>query len=151
MLIDLPNNFSKPCIERLEKSVLATLIRNKCSENISFKIKLNFFHLKTHIPPHKYGNDKISPCETRTLTLCRSMHNIQCLSGSGGSCKYCCKYIGKIEKNNYCTVSTSADGSLIQRAIFLRNTNCVTSDKFQQAEQEKKKTGTSARNSYQCQ
>ena len=35
-------------------------------------------------------------------------------------------------KNNYCTVSTSADGSLIRRAMFLHNTKLVTSNKVQQ-------------------
>ena len=88
------------------------------------------FHPKKHIPPWKYDGDNISYCKTKTFTACRSMHNIQCLSGSGGSCKYCCKYVGKIDKNNYCTVSTYADGSLIRREIFLHNTKRVTSDKF---------------------
>ena len=44
-----------------------------------------------------------------------------------------------ILKNNYCTVSTSTYGSLIQRANFLHNTKCVTSDKVHQAEREKKR------------
>ena len=67
-----------------------------------------------------------------------SMYNIQWLSGSGGSWKYCCKYVGEIDKNNYFTVSKSADGSLIRREIFLHNTKRVTSDKVQQEEQENK-------------
>ena len=66
------------------------------------------------------------------------MHNIQCLSGLGGSYKYYCKYVGKIDKNNYCTVSTSADGSLIRSEMFLHYTKCVTYDIFQQVEREKK-------------
>ena len=44
------------------------------------------------------------------------MQNILCLSGSVGSWKYCCRYVGKIDKNNYCTVSTYAGGILILRA-----------------------------------
>ena len=79
------------------------------------------------------------------------MQNIQCLNGSGGSSKYCCKYVGKIDKNTYCTASTYDDGSLIRRANVLHNTKCVTSDKVQQAEQEKKKMETSVMDSYQCQ
>ena len=66
------------------------------------------------------------------------MKNIQCLSGSGGLCKYCCKYVGNIDKNNYCTVSTSDDGSLIRREMILHNTERVTSDKFQQEERDNK-------------
>ena len=73
------------------------------------------------------------------MVKCWSIQNIQCLIGSGGSWKYCCKYVGNIEKNNYYTVSLSADGSLIRRANVLHNTKRVTSDKFQQAEREKKR------------
>ena len=100
---------------------------------------MDYVHPRKHIPPWKYGNDNISPCETRTFTACSSMQNIQFVSESEGSCKYLCKYVGKIDQNNYCTVSTSADGSLIRRANVLHNTKCFTSDKAQQAEQEKKK------------
>ena len=98
VLIDLPKKISKPCIERLERSGLATPIRNESKAIVSFKSNLDYFHLKKHIPTWKYGNDNISPCETRTFTACRSMHNIKYLSVSGGSCKYCCKYVGKIDK-----------------------------------------------------
>ena len=66
------------------------------------------------------------------------MKNIQRVNGSGGLCKYCYKYFGKIDKNNYFTVSTSAGGSLIRRAIGLHNTQRVTSYKVQQAERDNK-------------
>ena len=39
----------------------------------------------------------------------------------------------------YCTVSTSADGSLIRYAIFLHNTKPAISDKVRQSEQENKR------------
>ena len=67
------------------------------------------------------------------------MKNIQRVNGSGGLCKYCYKYVGNIDKNNYCTVSTSADGSLIRSEMFLHYTKCVTSDRVQQVEREKKR------------
>ena len=66
------------------------------------------------------------------------MHNIQCLSGSVGPYKYCYRYFGNIDKNTYCMASTSADGSLIFRVIDLHNTKCVTSDKVQKSEGDKK-------------
>ena len=53
--------------------------------------------------------------------------------------KNCCKYVGKVYKNNYCTVSTSAYGSLIRHAIVFHNTKHVTSHKLQQAALEKKR------------
>ena len=68
------------------------------------------------------------------------MHNIQCLSGSGGSFKYCCKFIGKVDKKYY-TVPTSVDGSLIRWAICLENNKCVTSNKVQQVLKKNNETG----------
>ena len=46
VLIDLPNNFSKPFIERFGKSGLATPIRNESNKIISFKSNLDYFHPK---------------------------------------------------------------------------------------------------------
>ena len=43
MLIDLPNNLYKPCIERLEKSGLDTPIRNIGNVIFSFKSNLDYF------------------------------------------------------------------------------------------------------------
>jgi hypothetical protein len=112
--MDLPNNFSNSCLEKLERVGLAILERNKNDEILLFKSHLDYFHPKKHIPPWKYGDDNISPCaETKTFLACRSIQNILCLCGAGGSCKYCCKYVGKIDKNNYCTVSTSSDDTLV--------------------------------------
>ena len=76
VLIDLPNNLSKPCIERLLNSGLDTPTRKNSNAIVSFKSNLDYFHPKKHIPPWKYGDDKISPCETRTFNSCRSIHNI---------------------------------------------------------------------------
>ena len=74
--IDLPNIFSKPCIERLEKANLAKLTRNAADEIVSFKSHIDYFHPKKRIPPWKYGDPNISPCETKTFDTCRSMQNI---------------------------------------------------------------------------
>ena len=48
VLIDLPNNFSKPCIKRLEKSVLVALIHNKCNAIVSFNSNLDYFYPKKY-------------------------------------------------------------------------------------------------------
>ena len=66
------------------------------------------------------------------------MQNCQMLCGAGGSCKYCCKYVAKVDKNNFFTASAGSDGTLILRGNFLHNTKCVVSDKVQQQEREKK-------------
>ena len=44
-----------------------------------------------------------------------------------------------LKETKYCTVSTYAGGILIRRANVLHNTKYVTSDKFQQAELQKKR------------
>ena len=51
VLIDLPKKIYKPCIERLEKSGLATLISNECNIIVSFKRSLDYFHPKTLFRP----------------------------------------------------------------------------------------------------
>ena len=66
------------------------------------------------------------------------MKNIQCLIESGGLCKYFCKYVGNIDKNNYCIVSTYYDDSLIICYNILHNTKRVTSEKYQQEEWDKR-------------
>ena len=96
-MIDLPKQFSKPCIKRLEKSGLDTLIRNECNKNNSFKSYFDYFNLEKN-SPWEYGGDNISPCETIMFTACRSIQNIQYLIVLGGSFKYCCKYVGNIDK-----------------------------------------------------
>ena len=44
VLIYLPKHLSKPCIERLEKSVLTTKILKKSKTIVSFKSNLDYFH-----------------------------------------------------------------------------------------------------------
>ena len=49
-----------------------------------------------------------------------------------GCCKYCCKYIGKIDQQNYSIVSMNGrDGKFITRSNFLHNTK-VSSSKIQE-------------------
>ena len=68
MLIDLPNNFSKPSIELLEKSGLATPIHNESNKKNLSKVTWIVFIQKNIFRLWKYGNDYISPFETRTFT-----------------------------------------------------------------------------------
>ena len=47
---------------------------------------------------------------------------------------YCCKYVGKVDKNNYCSVASTQDSNFIRRDNMLHNTKRVTSDRVQQME-----------------
>ena len=67
-----------------------------------WKIKLSFLHPRRHIPPTNPNNDiNMSPVEGYTFSNFRSMQNIQYLTQTGGVNKYVCKYIGKIDEQNY--------------------------------------------------
>ena len=46
----------------------------------------------------------MSPCEGRTFSICRSMQNIQILLHGGGVNIYVCKYIAKLDEQNYIVV-----------------------------------------------
>ena len=67
------------------------------------------------------------------------MQNHQRLTAVGGCCKYCCKYIGKSDDQNYVVVSMNGDkkGSLVTKYHFLYNTKIASS---KMAEDEIKKS-----------
>ena len=50
-MMEVPNKYSKQCMERLEKDGLATLVRDEHSNVISFKISEDYFHPKKNMPP----------------------------------------------------------------------------------------------------
>ena len=95
-----------------------------------FKSTLDFFHPVRHIPPTNATDDmNISPVEGYTFAVCRSMQNIQVLTGAGGCSKYVLKYISKIDEQNYVVVSVEGQGKITTRANYLHNTK-VTSSKI---------------------
>ena len=51
------------------------------------------FCTKTWVPAINAGEAPISPIESRTFCVGRSIKNHQILTAAGGCCKYCCKYI----------------------------------------------------------
>ena len=67
--------------------------------------------------------------------------NIQCLIHSGGINKYICKYIGKIDENNYVIIRAHPHdpGVLISQAVFLHNTKVSGSAINAKKEFEKKR------------
>ena len=73
----------------------------------------------------------MSPCEGYTFANCLSMQNIQVLTQGGGVNKYICKYIGKLDEQNYIVVlvDPETNGQLVKKATFLHNTK-VSSTKI---------------------
>ena len=65
------------------------------------------------------------------------MQNVQRLKGSGGTSKYLCKYIAKIDEQNYCVIEVDGQSRLVSKATFLHNTK-VTSSKIAEDEKRQK-------------
>ena len=110
-----------------------------------YKSKLAFLHPQRHIPPTNPSDDiNMSPVEGYTFAICRSMQNLQQLILTGGVNKYVCKYIGKIDEQNYIVifVDTETNGMLVTKATFLHNTK-VTSSKMGEDKQRKQKSDSS--------
>ena len=57
------------------------------------------------------------------------MQNVQRLIGTGGCSKYVCKYISKIDEQNYIVIEVDGKGRLVTKATFLHNTK-ITSSKI---------------------
>ena len=117
-----------------------TILDNNGDRN-KFKSSLDYFHAKRWIPPVAPGEGFISPYEKETFAVCQSMQNVQRLDQAGGCCKYTCKYIAKIDKQNYIKVSMNKKkkGALETNSTYLHNTKIVSSDINRKKRNNKKK------------
>ena len=71
----------------------------------------------------------VSPVEGYTFAVCKSMQNVQWLTGAGGCNKYVCKHVSKIDVQNYVIVDIDGEGQLVTKSFFLHNTK-ITSSKI---------------------
>ena len=96
--MNLPNNYSVPCLKILERIELTDELEIDSDGNVTnFKNWLSFFHPLRHVRPTNPTNDmNISPVDGYTFAVCKSIQNVQRLTGTGGCSKYICKYISKI-------------------------------------------------------
>ena len=125
----LPSNWSDDCVDRLIKIGLAEII-HQSEYDKDVKYNDDFFSPKRHIPPTMNTFDlNMSPVEGKTFSACLSMQNIQTLTDCGGVNKYVCKYIGKIDEQNYVVVYVDSKGQLATKGQFLHNTKIATSKK----------------------
>ena len=101
----------------------------------------DYFNPTRHIPKiHPPEDFNISPVEATLFILCRSMQNVQLIRGTGGCNKYVCKYIAKVDEQNYVVVSTNENlrDRLKVTAEFLHNTKISSSAKAEKDLQDKK-------------
>jgi hypothetical protein len=136
------SDISKDCLDRLTQiGMIEPIEINEHGYPKDWKSKLSFLHPKRHIPPTNPNYDNnMSPVESHTFSNCRSMQNIQVLTQTGGVNKYVCKYIGKIDEQNYVVVkANSANGvpTLLTKSTFLHNTK-IASSKMQEDKDRKK-------------
>ena len=133
---DINIQISDECWSRLHQIGLANTILDNNGDRNKFKSSLDYFHAKRWIPPVAPGEGFISPYEKETFAVCQSMQNMQRLDQAGGCCKYTCKYIAKIDKQNYIKVSMNKKkkGALETNSTYLHNTKIVSSDIQQEKE-----------------
>ena len=67
------------------------------------------------------------------------MQNIQVLTGRGGCSKYVCKFIAKIDEQNYVVVIADGSFKLVTKATFLHNTKVTSSKMGEDKDREKHK------------
>ena len=104
--VNLPNNTDDECWNRLAKCGLANVPINEETGDINgFQSSLKVFHLEIWVPDIHIGEPPISPVESQTLSVRRSQQNLQKLTSPGGCSTYCCKYITKVDDQNYIVVS----------------------------------------------
>ena len=127
--MELPQNWSKDCIDRLIMVGLAEVVSVDENDSV-IQFNDSFFNPKRHIPHTMNTHDvNMSPVEGKTFSVCRSMQNIQMLTDCGGVNKYVCKYIGKIDEQNYVVMHVYGRGQLVTKGQFLHNTKITSSKK----------------------
>ena len=111
---------------------------------VPFKSRLGYSHPLRYIPAVNWSQNLIiSPVESYTFSICQSMQNIQIITNSGGCNKYCIKYIGKIDEQNFVIVYADGNknGVLITKKSFLHNTKLSASkhneDKARKSQKER--------------
>ena len=137
--MNLPNNYSVPCLKILERIGLTDELEIDSDGNVkNFKSWLSFFHPLRHAPPTNPTNDmNISPEDRYTFSVCKSIQNAQRLTGTGGCSKYVYKYISKIDEQNYVAIEVNGEGRLVTKATFLHNTKVTSSKMAEDKEREK--------------
>lgn len=129
MFLPLPNDYSVQCLKILEEVGLTEKLDIDDDGNVKeFKSNLPFFHPERHIPPTNPTFDvNISPVVGYLFANCRSMQNVQRIKGSGGCSKYICKYVAKMDEQNYIVVEIDGKGRLVSKGSYLHNTKIASS------------------------
>ena len=139
MFLDLPNDYSVACLRILEAIGMTKELEIDDDGNVlKFVSTLPFFHPKRYVPPTNPTDDRnISPVEGYIFAITKSMQNVQKLTGAGGCSKYVCKYIAKIDEQNYVIICVDGEGCLVSKATFLHNIKVSSSKAAEDSERKK--------------
>ena len=100
MFMDIPVTVTHQFWERFHKLGLEnSMFNDNGNDNIS-KSSLDIFNPKRWITTVVPGKAPISLYESETVCVYQSQQNCQLLTEAGGCCKYFCKYLSKIDKQN---------------------------------------------------
>ena len=126
----LPNDLPQHCINQLVKIGICDPLESYnygCED--PFKCSHPYFHQLRAISSTVPSDDlNISPVGGYTFSICRSTQNVQLLSCCNGVMVYVCKYIGKIDEQNFVVTKVNGDsGQLVNRYQHLHNTKVTTS------------------------
>jgi hypothetical protein len=137
MFMEIKLSISQQCWETLHHLGLASAIYDDNGNENIFKSSLDFLHPTRWVPPVVPGEAVISPFESETF-CCQLQQDCQRLTEAGGCCKYCCKYLNKVDKQNYLSMSMDQQnkGSYTSNT-YIHNTKITSSD-IQQEEEKKK-------------
>ena len=99
----LPNDLLQHRIDRLVNIGICEPLDSKNDGfEAPFKCSHPYFHPLRAIPSTVPSDDlNMSPVGGNTFSICRSMQNVQLLSCYNGFMAYVCKYISKIDEQNF--------------------------------------------------
>ena len=111
----IQNDYSVTCLKIRQHIGLTKKLHIDADGNVlEFKISIPLFHPYRHVPPTNPTNDiNISPDEGYNFDVFKSMQNVQVITLTYGCSKYECKYIAKIDKQNYIFVLVDGSGNLV--------------------------------------
>ena len=130
MFMDIPLTVTQKCWKSLHKLGLENSVFNdNVNENV-FKSSLDIFNPKRWISDVVPGEAPISPYKSETFCVFQSQQNCQLLTEAGGCCKYFCKYLAKINKQNYINIlmDNKKKFSYASNSTYLHNTKFASSD-----------------------
>ena len=127
IFMDVPLTFTQHCWERLHKFGSENYVCNDNGNDNIFKSSLNTFNPMRWIRFVVPDRDSISPYESEKFYICQYKKRYQLLTEAGGFCNYLCKYLSKIDKQDYINIlmDNEKKGSYVPNSTYIHNTKIL--------------------------